>query len=199
MNKKQASWDDIFYRISLSKIPFPSKLSEEYYGKIKKYLPKKAKLLEAGSGTGEISAYFAKNGNEVYLLDKSKVALDLSKRIFSKYKLKGTFVKADLFSIPFSDNTFDCVWNSGVLEHFSDEEIVCALKEMSRVSKNLVISLVPSAQSVIYRMVKWELEAQNKWQYGDEFPKYTLQPQFRTAGLNVLDEIFIGSYSGLLW
>lgn len=193
------SWDKIFRKITLTKIPFPSKLSEEYYEKIRYFLPNKARILEVGSGSGEISGYLAKKGHDVYLLDQSEVALNLSKRLFSHYGLRGTFVHGNLFSIPFNDNVFDCVWNSGVLEHFYKKEIVKGLKEMSRVSNNLVITMVPSAKSVTYRIAKVILEKEKKWDYGDEFPKYTLHKQFTDANLNVVKEELVGTYFGLMW
>src|SRR3989344_1365280 len=199
MTNKEAEWDSLFKDIKLTKIPFPSKLSVEYLDVIKKYLPKRARILEAGSGSGEISAYLAQNGYDTYLLDKSEAAINLSKRLFKKFDLKGNFIQGNLFKIPFSENYFDCVWNSCVLEHFSDEAVVKALKEMARVSNNLVISLVPNAQSVIYRLAKLKNERVGTWLYGQESPKYTQSNYFKQAGLYLLEERTIGKYFGIMW
>ncbi len=194
-----ANWEYMFKKAKLSTIPYPSKLSLEFYQKIKPYLPKSAKVLEAGSGSGEMSAYLSKKGFETHLLDNSSSALTLSKRLFRKYKLKGTFTKGDLFSIPYPDNSFDCVWNSGVLEHFEHKKIVQALREMSRVSNNYVISLVPNSFCIAYRVAKWQLEKNGNWLYGFESPKKTLAPLFEKAGLAVSQESYVGSYFGTMW
>lgn len=198
-NKKKSTWDKLFKKATLEDIPFPSKLSQEFYDQLKKLFPKPTSFLEAGSGTGEISAYLAKKGHSVYLLDKSKPALELSKQFFKRHNVYGSFKEGDIFSIPYPDDTFDCVWNSGVLEHFNERRIVQALKEMSRVSKNIVIALVPSARSVLYRIAKWKHEDQKSWSYGQEFPKYTLQPYFEKAKIHVLSEEFVGVYHGITW
>lgn len=197
--QKKSTWDRLFKQASLTDIPFPSKLSQELYDKLKKLFPKSTSFLEAGSGTGEISAYLAKKGHSVYLLDKSKTALELSKQFFKHHNVNGSFTYGDLFSIPYPNDTFDCVWNSGVLEHFNEKRIVQALKEMERVSKDIIIVLVPSAQSVPYRIAKWKHEDKKSWSYGHEFPKYTLQPYFEKANIHVLSEEFVGIYHGITW
>lgn len=79
-------------------------------------------ILEAGSGTGVISAYLAKHSFKVTLLDICESAIKISKSVFAKYKTSGVFVLGDLLNMPFKDNAFDLVWNAGVLEHFKENE-----------------------------------------------------------------------------
>ncbi len=51
--------------------------------------------------------------------------------------------KIDMFSIDFPDDSVDCIFHQGLLEHFSDDEIIASLKEQGRVSE-LVIFDVPN-------------------------------------------------------
>ena len=107
--------------------------------------------------------------------------------------ISGEFIEADVLQqLPFPDNMFDCVWSSGLLEHFSDDEIQCILSESARVSKNCVISLVPNAASIPYRLGKWHQESAGQWMYGYEDPKYTLAQFYERAGLHIIREYSIG-------
>jgi hypothetical protein len=61
-----------------------------------------------------------------------------------------------------------------------------------------VISLVPSARSVFYRMGKHLMEDAGLWPYGRELPKATLEPVFRNAGLQSVREFTIAPEEALL-
>jgi SAM-dependent methyltransferase len=149
-------------------------------------------VLELGSGTGELSAVLAKNGRGTTLLDYSENCLKFSKRLFETANLKGTHIMADVLKpLPFADNTFDCVWSSGLLEHFNDEQIISILQESKRVSKNKVISLVPNAYSLAYRIGKWYQEYKGLWPWGKEEPKFSMESYFKNAGFSNVTEFFI--------
>jgi len=45
-------------------------------------------------------------------------------------------IKADIFSLPFEDNSIDGIWNVGVMEHFHMHDIHKMLSEFRRVLKN---------------------------------------------------------------
>lgn len=103
-------------------------------------------VLEAGCGTAESLVLLTKKAKKVYGIDLSNDALALSKKIFTereipveKYEIK----KGDLNNIPYADNTFDVVFNAGVIEHFTDLQ---PIKEMIRVAKpgGRVVILVPA-------------------------------------------------------
>lgn len=98
---------------------------------IKKYFPPKSKLLHAGCGSGqvdtEISRIFAIIG-----LDISANALEINRKVNDG---RCQLVKGDIFSIPFPKNSMDGVYNLGVMEHFSREDIQKILSEFHRVLK----------------------------------------------------------------
>lgn len=199
MAKKETVWDKSFKSIKAEDIAFPSEMALELEGIFKKHLSPKASVLEVGSGTGELSAWLSSKGYKTTLFDLSNIALDLSKDVFGKHSLKGEFVQGDLFNMPFKDGSFDCVWNSGVMEHFSDKDIVRGLKEMARVSNDYVITLVPNAKAIFYRLAKWEAEKKGVWGAGEEYPKTSFQLHFKEAGLTPVFEGIVSVDWGLNW
>ena len=149
-------------------------------------------LLELGCGTGVFSGILAKNGRNTTLLDYSEKSVEFCREVFAQANLKGEFIKADVLKpFPFADNSFDCVWSSGLLEHFTDYQLRFILKESARVSRKLVISLVPNAWSGFYRFGKWYQESRGIWPWGKEDPKYTLKSFFAGAGLTDLKEFAV--------
>ena len=141
-------------------------------------------LLELGCGTGVFSGILAKNGRRTTLLDFSEKSVEFCREVFTQARLSGEFVQADVCqTFPFADRSFDCVWSSGLLEHFTDEQLRFILKESARVSRKCVVSLVPNAGSLFYRLGKWYQESHGLWRWGKEDPKHTLKPFFEEAGL----------------
>ncbi|HPP73964.1 MAG TPA: glycosyltransferase [Armatimonadota bacterium] len=155
-------------------------------------------VVELGSGTGTISAVLALNGRKVVLVDYSRENLEFSRQLFDLLGVDGEFILADVTQkLPFSDGYADVVWSSGLLEHFSDDEVVHILTESARISKRAVISLVPNANSLIYRFGKWEQERSGKWKYGHEDPKWSMVDYFGKAGLEDIREYSIGTKHSL--
>ena len=76
------------------------------------------KVLEVGSGAGRFTELLADNAQELYTLDASE-AIDYNKKNNSKFS-NTHFIQADLFNIPFEDNTFDYVICIGVIQHTPD-------------------------------------------------------------------------------
>ena len=141
-------------------------------------------VIETGSGTGQLSGAIARNGRKTFLLDLSLKNLEFSRSVFKCAGIEGDFVQADILQrLPFRGGSFDCVFSHGVLEHFSEDEIGYIIKESARVAKSTVISIVPNAASLAYRIGKRYQENRGKWMYGRETPKYSLKRLFRWAGL----------------
>lgn len=147
-------------------------------------------ILEAGSGSGRISYHLAKLGAEVTLLDFSESALHQSQIYFQQHNVNGKFIKASIEEMPFPDETFDVVWNAGVLEHYPFSSQLKQIKEMARVLKpqGLLIVLAPNAACIFYRVAKWVLEVTGKWRFGYENPFWSLRPLLESAGLEVIGE-----------
>ena len=71
---------------------------------------KNKKILDVGCGNGYVLANYAKNGAEVFGVDITKKAIELSKRRFKLSSLKGVFKKTDGESLAFDDENFDIKW-----------------------------------------------------------------------------------------
>jgi ubiquinone/menaquinone biosynthesis C-methylase UbiE len=111
-------------------------------------------LLEVGCGRATASIYLSKKlGLNISVSDYSEAALEVAKKNMNKYNVKGESFKADLYELPFSDNSYDVVISLGVMEHIDDPYI--AYKEMKRVLRpdGLMISMnVPENSDNIQRV-----------------------------------------------
>lgn len=155
-------------------------------------------MLELGSGTGQLSAMLRLNNRITYLLDYSQESINFSKALFEMLKLEGFFYSSDaLKKLPLENSSIDWVWSSGLLEHFSDDQILEILKESARVCRKGVMSLVPNANSIFYRIGKFKMEQEGRWPYGREIPKLTMKELFVAAGLSNIKEFSVGSYDAL--
>ena len=162
-------------------------LLPDWYKDIERNVKKGMRCLELGSGTGAMSAALAKYVKaDVTLLDYSVDNLDFSREVFSALGIEGRFYLHDVLrKLPFDDDYFDVVWSSGLLEHFDEYEIVDILRESKRVTKHKVLSLVPNANSVPYRLGKYLQERNGTWKWGKEEPRFSMAPLFIRARLKV--------------
>lgn len=152
------------------------------------------KILEAGCGSGTSSFQLAKLGASVTLLDYSEAAIEKARRMFQKYDINADFMCSDIRNIKVDNNSYDVIFNSGVLEHFPYDQQVAMLAELARTCKpgGRVITMNPNARCIFYRFWKWVLESNDMWIYGYEQPVLTLINQFRDAGLRIHSEYSIG-------
>jgi 2-polyprenyl-3-methyl-5-hydroxy-6-metoxy-1,4-benzoquinol methylase len=107
---------------------------------------KNKKILEAGSGSGLISIQQVERGAEVYLTDITTSSLNYAKAIHSYLKIENPIHPycSDSFNLCFDDNSFDIVWNNGVIEHYDNPDKM--ISEMKRVVKpnGKIILAVPN-------------------------------------------------------
>lgn len=133
-------------------------------------------ILDAGSGTGLNSLPLSARGADLTLLDISPEALSIAKAYFEEQGLKASFIQGSIFELPFPDESFDIVWNTGVIEHFEPEVRKKAVQEMLRVMKSSgqLLTFNPNANASIYRWAKRIGERRGNWDVGVEIPIETL-------------------------
>ena len=101
-----------------------------------------ASILEAGCGSGRDTLYFSTLGYRCVALDISPIPLRHVNAAKAQYgsrfrntSLDLTTITGEVFHLPFSDDSFDLVFNSGVAEHYSEELRRSLFREMGRVTK----------------------------------------------------------------
>lgn len=127
---------------------------------------KKRKVLEAGVGSGKFSFMLAEEGYEITALDLNN---DVLRRLRQKNEKRGSLIrvkKGNILDMPFEDDSFDFVFNEGVVEHFLGCEREKAVSEMIRVSSNGVLIFVPDARSPLYKAYEKDIDKAEL----DEFP-----------------------------
>ncbi len=141
-------------------------------------------ILEVGSGSGFLVSFFQNQKFDSFGIDRSIMALNVAKEKFDVKNL----IQGDMFHIPYKSNSFDVVWNEGVLEHFKHPMNLEACKEMVRVSKNYVIIAVPNKYT-IWPVRKTLLKIIGKWPYGYEesYSKNRLVTLMKKAGLEIIN------------
>ncbi len=151
------------------------------------------RVLEIGSGTGEISLHLAQAGCEVTALDSSAKSLEFIQRCAADLGVTVEIFQADATQpLLFADDEFNCTWSSGLLEHFNTEERRDMLREWRRITRGEVITLVPNASCVAYRAGKAYQEERGTWPYGLEIPILSLRDDFEAVGLQIVSEYSVG-------
>ncbi|HPS23938.1 MAG TPA: class I SAM-dependent methyltransferase [Methanoregulaceae archaeon] len=153
---------------------------------IDRSLPEGSTVLEAGCGTGQTLARLSSR-HETVGLDISRAALNLA-RSNCKNPVHGS-----IFEIPFRDNMFDLVYNSGVIEHFVDPTNVNAIREMARVTKpsGRVIIIVPNTLCLWYKTGKSIAVMMKNFEFGyeEDYTPERLKNATMRAGL-VVEQMF---------
>lgn len=103
------------------------------------------KFLDLGCGLGRHSIYFANKNFEVSSVDLSDYGINHLKKWAEEEQLNIEMSICDMLSLPFDDETFDCIMAYNVIYHTDTEGFVKALKEIKRVLKSkgeLYITLI---------------------------------------------------------
>lgn len=191
--KERQRWDRVAEKYDYEVNAVDQHLAAEIAARLQAHLGSQGTLLEAGCGSGHLSAALARCGYDVSLMDFSEVALTAARRTFEAYKLSAHWYEANLFQLSQAGiPPADCVWNSGVLEHYTTEVMINALREMAAVSGKYVLSVVPNGQSVLYRAFRHWMRRQGRWEWGEENLIESQAAMFEAAGLEVIEESYVG-------
>jgi dolichol-phosphate mannosyltransferase len=110
-----------------------------------------AELLHAGCGGGEVDAD-ARRAARVTAVDYSVPAL----RLYLRHNPGAAVRHASILDLPMPDESFDGVYNLGVMEHFSADEIAKILREFRRVLRpgGKVVFFWPHARGASVQVLK---------------------------------------------
>src|SRR5262249_41585528 len=117
-----------------------------------RYFPASGVFVEAGSGTSETSIRVDKRGGS-----RTLVALDLIVPVLEMCDpVMDVRVSGDIFRLPFADDSIDGIWNVGVMEHFTHEQIDAIMRELLRVLRPgaRVVLLWPGSDSIPQKMLE---------------------------------------------
>jgi ubiquinone/menaquinone biosynthesis C-methylase UbiE/uncharacterized protein YbaR (Trm112 family) len=96
------------------------------------------RVLDAGCGTGRHAYYAAKYGAEVWAVDLGE-AVEVARR--NTKEVGVNVIQADIYNLPFEEESFDFIYSNGVLHHLPEPE--CAFHQLLRFLK-------PGGESQIY-------------------------------------------------
>ncbi|MEM3765416.1 MAG: class I SAM-dependent methyltransferase [Candidatus Bathyarchaeia archaeon] len=137
---------------------------------IKKYLPLKGLVLDAGGGPGRYTIELAKLGYDVILLDLTPKLLQIAKNQIKRAKVEGKvkqLLEASIHDLSvFKDDTFDAVLClGGALNHITYREYrEKAIDELIRVAKNdapIFVSVIGRLAVLINAIIYWPHEMEN--------------------------------------
>ena len=138
--------------------------------------------------SGINSVRLAQRGADVTLVDCEPDRLDGVHRIWNELKLPAhVCLLNDLSRLPFDNRSFDLAWNWAALWYIPQPEAL--IRELVRVSRNLVFIAMPNRVQVGYQLRKYLLER--------DFVKYVdeswadigrVKKILRSAGTQLIDE-----------
>lgn len=114
-----------------------------YIERIMLEVPKSGSVLEAGCGMANLSRLLADAGYKMTAGDIDDEVLISASQGYQSSINKINFVKLDLLNLKsqFESNAFDAIIHSGVMEHFSDEDIIRSFKEQRAVAKCVIFKI----------------------------------------------------------
>ena len=120
---------------------------------ISRYFPTQGIFVEAGSGTAETSMRIDKCGGA-----RKLIATDIVQPVLMQcHPVMDSRVCGDIFNMPYADDSVDGIWNVGVMEHFTHEQIDKIMTEFRRVLKpgHRIILLWPGADSLPQKALRF--------------------------------------------
>jgi len=167
---------------------------------------KGVRVVEVGAGRGDISLCFSLKGAHVLLIDQSRAALKIAKRVFEQFGQEAQFISADVFNLPKKlRNRFDIAVSFGFAEHFtgtSRKEVFMIHHDLVRKGGLSIIS-VPNAHCLPYTVHRKIAMWLHRWKFGVEVPFTPLELKVigSSAGFNsckIIGSSFVKDFNDFL-
>lgn len=113
------------------------------------------KILDAGCGRGETALALAREGAEVFGLDYSESAVELTREMLAEVQPDADIRVGSVTDLPWPDESFDRIQFSDVIEHLDPPQTVPALREFRRVLKPGGYVLVHTAPNLLFMRYGW--------------------------------------------
>lgn len=156
------------------------------------------RVLEVGSGTGQTALNLALGGRVVTAMDIDPETLRFNAKCAAAIGVDLEVVQADVLEpLPFADDSFDCVFCSGLLDRVAPDQVAPIIEEFARISRGQVITMVANAASIPYHAGMRATQRLGRWTYGLERPYASMHAQFDAAGLVVSEERTVEAHHAL--
>lgn len=143
--------------------PLKSHAFRSLRNQITKEIPPNSRILEIGFGSGYFLSLLAEQEYIVHGIDNTSFTVDYANMVFSEKGVNGRLTIGDGFNLRYPSDSFDVVINVGTIEHFPEDEQKKFLKEMKRVSKNLLLVSAPNdSPESLYQYFKRKSETYRK-------------------------------------
>lgn len=134
MGSNQNEWDEVYRRHSLGELPWErGKPREILVELVENGMIDKGKALDTCSGAGTNGIYLARKGFEVVGIDISPKAVEISKQKAKEANAEIDFMVQDFLELPFDNEEFDFVLDSGCFHHVPTDERKRYIEGVARV------------------------------------------------------------------
>jgi ubiquinone/menaquinone biosynthesis C-methylase UbiE len=145
---------------------------------------------------GTQSVVFAESGCSVTVLHPDREIVDKTRNFWAQLGLSDTPVihHQDLSRLPFDDEQFDLVWNFDYVPLFDDPPRIIA--EMARVSRDLVMVIVPNRGNIGYPLHALENRLARKkslWGNASWMASEPVERVMRRLGLDIVERGLVDS------
>jgi len=131
MEQRESKWWDSFYSDREKEIPFfENKPDENLVRYIESEYFKPGKTLEIGCGPGRNAIYLANNSFMVEAIDYSETSIEWAKERAKEAKVSVNFHCLSFFNYDVPGETFDLIYDSGVLHHIKPHQRFDYLKKV---------------------------------------------------------------------
>jgi SAM-dependent methyltransferase len=145
-------------------------------------------VMEAGCGGSMSLPYLTKRGFQTTGLDKSKAALKYLSELSMAAGIEVRLVEKDFLDSQFPPDTFDFVFNVGVMEHFDREQQRDFLRKMLYISRFGVLIAVPNKDCPVRSTILLDYASlPSGLAYPDECYPVNLCDLSREAGAKIVE------------
>lgn len=176
----EAYWED--KGLSAAQVPRLASYQQPVYDMLRQLVASHSytSILNAGAGLDVISLHLQRdlaNSLSLHLLDIAPKAIALNEKMFAEAGAKVETSVGSVFQMPFADQQFDIVFNTGLMEHFEASDQIAMVREVMRVLKpgGRYVSANPSDRGGLYKLGMACAKRKGTWEFGVEIPIRSLK------------------------